>query len=506
MPAAATPGTPVPPAYKLCALHGVEVFEDGIYRGRPYSDAEIDEFVRNFERFGPRGLNLLTPPVVLGHEEDQRFLDKWEGAPTDLPAAGVVGRLYRGGPLNKLLADFVDVPVPVGSLINAKAYRKCSIEHFDRDRPFDAGNGQVFPELILRRIALLGGEVPQVKALADLPVAVFSYGDRRVAVYAKPSGGACFAFSDSKGPTVTINAAVLNKLKASKWAKAFADGVDRAMLEEKLKPLFPGITDWAAFDDNQMAMLALGCTAAPAAPATPPTMADPVPLDRPAIIAELVAQGQDATALEAMTDDDLRALYTQLTGNQFKDRAPAKPTPPAVQHADRQAAAALAQTHRLNAELEAANRRSLDRLKAARKTEVHAFCDTLVKEGRLLPAQRDKVERDLLKADDVTPAHQFADNGRTVSLTEYERDRRELSQWPVVVKFGERLRTGDDRDKAATEEVAKVVRFCDLNGDSMKAHGSDPKKLIELAKKKAEADKGFTAASLIGADAAAMVS
>jgi hypothetical protein len=49
--------------------------------------------------------------------------------------------------------------------IDTKAYRKVSAEIYDNfeDQGVDYG-------MALRRLALLGGEIPQVKALADLPM------------------------------------------------------------------------------------------------------------------------------------------------------------------------------------------------------------------------------------------------------------------------------------------------------------------------------------------------
>lgn len=471
---AKTPGTAVPPAYALCEMAGVEVFADGVYRGRAYTETECDELVANFAKFA----ELLTPTVVLGHEEDQSFLER-----TDLPAAGIVSRLYREG--NKLLADFKDVPEPVGALIAAKAFRKVSIEHYDADRPFESPDGKQYGELILRRVALLGSEIPQVKVLADLPVPVFSYADREIRVFKQTTGGLCFAFSEVTPvplKTADLKAPVLARLKASKFAKCFADAaVDRAQLEATLKGLFPGITDWSAFDDNQLVMLALGATApAPAAdkPADATAMAD-----RPAMISDLVAAGEDAAKLEAMTDEELKALHDTLTGaTPMSEKAKEEAT-----KMSESVKASLANNTRLNAQLDAANKRTAERLKAAKEADVTAFCDRMVKEGRLLPAQRDKIERDLKAADDVSPTHKFAEGDRTVSVTDYERDRREIAAWPVVMKFGEKLPGATSKETDEARETAAVQRFAETQADALKAAGRTPAqhvhKFTELRKK-----------------------
>jgi hypothetical protein len=186
-------------------------------------------------------------------------------------------------------------------------------------------------------------------------------------------------------------------------------------------------------------------------------------------------------------------------------KPPTKPAPPSsTVFAEQQAkmSAELERTKKLNAEYEANNKRTAERLQAARRTDVVAFCDQMVKEGRLLPAQRTKVERDLLEADDVTPAHKFSDNGSEVTLTKYERDRREIAAWPIVVKFGEKL-PGSGND--TNSELQKVVRFSEIYGDEIRKAGSTPKAMVDLAKKRSESDKNFTAASVIGESAAALV-
>ena len=62
-------------------IRGAEVFASGEHRGKSYTPRDIDAMVENFNRFsapkdgkaarGPR----LEVPAVIGHEEDQEFLD-----------------------------------------------------------------------------------------------------------------------------------------------------------------------------------------------------------------------------------------------------------------------------------------------------------------------------------------------------------------------------------------------------------------------------------------------
>jgi hypothetical protein len=497
--ATARPGKPVPPPYRPCEVRRVEVFAAGTHRGRVYSESDLDELVANFDKFGPTGLKLITPPTVLGHEEDQEFLER-----SDLPAAGVVSRLWREGP--KLYADFADVPEPVAGLINARAYRKVSIEHYDRERPFDAGDGRKFSDLILRRVALLGAEVPQVKALADLPIAVFSYADREVAVFKAPEGGAVFAFAEAR-PVSDPLAEKVKKLP--RFAQCFADGaLDRNALLDRIKAALPGVDSATldGLDDQQLMGLALGCPPVPeSTPADGAAGMQDYP-DRAAMIADLVAAGGDAAALEAMTDDELKAKYAALKGGQFRDKPVTTPatTPPPPAQTQTQAAAFAEQKRKLDAEIAAseAERKRLEaerkRAEADRKKARHeaavAFCDGLVRDGRMTPADRDAFFLpQLAAADDTDPCHKFSENGREEQVTEYERLRRRLASRPVTVKMGERLRAGGDGQ--SDEEVEKVQKFCELNG-----HHFPGKDLVAEFKAIRAKNPKATARQYLGAD------
>lgn len=110
-------------------------------------------------------------PAVLGHDEGQ-------------PAYGVAVKVWREG--DKLKADLVNIPKEVDDAIQAGAYFQTSAEVYDDtgEAGLPAGNG-----CMLRRIALLGADIPQVKTLADLPkpdgagnlkgVEIFAVGEHR---------------------------------------------------------------------------------------------------------------------------------------------------------------------------------------------------------------------------------------------------------------------------------------------------------------------------------------
>src|SRR5687767_5907384 len=106
----------------------------------------------------------LAPPLtavrlVPGHEEDESLLRR-----TDLPSFGEVSRLWRSG--EKLLCDVDGVPDEFADLVEAGRYDRVSAEFYN---PFTY-NGESFGPA-LRRVGVLGAEVPVVKTLADIPLA-----------------------------------------------------------------------------------------------------------------------------------------------------------------------------------------------------------------------------------------------------------------------------------------------------------------------------------------------
>jgi hypothetical protein len=140
-------------------LRDVEIFAAGEHRGKRYNSADLDEMVENFQRFSQGGKKPgFRVPLVIGHEESQDFLDR-----SDLPAAGWASKVYRAG--DTLKADFDDVPEKVARLLRGKAYRTVSSEVYDQPpEGLPKASGKM-----LRRVALLGGDIPQLKDLEEIP-------------------------------------------------------------------------------------------------------------------------------------------------------------------------------------------------------------------------------------------------------------------------------------------------------------------------------------------------
>jgi hypothetical protein len=144
----------------MVRVPGCTIFAAGTHRGKTYSVRDLDRMVENFRRFSTGPKALLHVPAVIGHDEDdeQEFLNR-----TDLPAAGWASRVWRDG--NSLKADFEDVAPKIARLIRNKRYRKVSSEVYDDCPEGIPGKGRM-----LRRVALLGGDIPAIKGLDDIPL------------------------------------------------------------------------------------------------------------------------------------------------------------------------------------------------------------------------------------------------------------------------------------------------------------------------------------------------
>lgn len=132
----------------LAELKDIEIFQAGTYRGKTYTEDDLTAMVKNFGELKEK----IKPTMVIGHSEDQKLLQD-----SGLPAAGWMDEVKKVG--SKLVASFKDVPKVVADLITKGAYKRISSEIYNNFE--DKG-------LALRRVALLGGEIPEVKTLQDV--------------------------------------------------------------------------------------------------------------------------------------------------------------------------------------------------------------------------------------------------------------------------------------------------------------------------------------------------
>lgn len=141
-----------------------------IFTAEPAGDVELpdggtrkawtrDRLLAVIENHGPSGRVAqkrpelaLENPVVIGHEEDSEFMRR-----TDTPAAAWIGSNLRMVG-DRLMAPFRDMPEKVKGWVDSGMFPKRSAEFY----PDYHGLGPV-----LRRVALLGGQIPAKKDLGE---------------------------------------------------------------------------------------------------------------------------------------------------------------------------------------------------------------------------------------------------------------------------------------------------------------------------------------------------
>lgn len=460
--AAAKPPVKPPPAGKGIVLPGVEVFAAGVWQGDVYTIADLDDIVDNFHALYP----TVEPPAKIGHDDEQEF--------SGMPAVGWVVDLWREGP--KLFADVEQVFPDVADLIEAGAYKKVSAEIYPKDRPPEGVRAEGY---VLKAIAFLGGELPHLKHLAQLPKPVrFAEKVRRRRLHLPPQ-------LVMMRPAFGLRTRVFFE----------ATPMDRKALEAQLKSIgwtdemiaaLSGVSDK---DLSAFVLLALAQAAGGGgggSGGTPPTpgQADvvwPDGMDRNAVIAELVAMGEDQAQLEAMPDADLLALYQQQLATMTEPPAPPAPAPaptpnpaPAPQPAPtprpapgpgrpspKRVTYSFAEQLRL-VRVEAARAARQETARAAAATlraGVHTFCEQMVKENKLTPAQvevgRDgkPIGKTLLLLLGLSAVRNFAEPDRPSPL---ELAMEEIRSRPPLRRYGEQLPDPIKRGRFA--EIAEGVK------------------------------------------------
>lgn len=223
----------------LYEIKGCEIFATGTWHGDKYSEEDLDHMVEAFPLVGYR------PPVKLGHTEKQKLLKD-----SGLPAAGWIEKIYRNG--KKLLADISSIPQKVYELIEKKAYDRISAEvYWDFD---DTVNKKKWPR-VLKAIALLGAEVPEVTTLDSISALYDATGREYHIAYAegaKPQ----MVIGRLKGETTTTVQTLIfpkgsfTEAEAIAWAKGHdfkADKVDETEDSFRLRQRDPGDFEEGSF-------------------------------------------------------------------------------------------------------------------------------------------------------------------------------------------------------------------------------------------------------------------
>lgn len=497
-------------------IKGMEIFAVGKHRDKDYTPRDLANMVENFRKFSTGSKPLLRVPAVLGHEETQEFLDR-----SDLPAAAWCDRVYtRGG---KLLSDWSNVPPKVAKLLNRKAYRRVSAEVYDEPPEGIPGQGKM-----LRRVAFLGGEIPQVKSLDDIPtveehaergerfrpvVTKFSEARRR------PRAGTWVVFGEVRpmnrddmlqmlarhGVDVEVCRDCPDQVLAEmlRVIDSKADAAASGMGGNDVNPTQSG-NPVAQVDDDDRANLVEDDVPEPkdddereAMKSQALKMFDRVRkmMDKcgykmaeagkfPENSSPDLAQMADASSYfqavkpqgsgQTGPASDSQVTGTSGEGIKFSERQVRKIVAAAVDQVRREFGGIREQTEQLAANTKRAN--------------ITKFCETMVQAGKVAPAELDPgdpknprptlIDR-LMRADARTTVHKFSENGKEVKLTELDLQMREIETRPQLVRFGERLKGGGAMAGRGTDaEVEKVEAHFEQFREQFERHGTKREDLV----------------------------
>lgn len=480
---------------KQYVMEAVEVFEIGTHKGDVYTGRDLNTIVRNFRRFyfcDPRP--LLVPPAVIGHEEDQKVL-----ARTDIPAGGWVKNCWVQN--TKLFLNIGNIPALVMKWIVAGLIKTVSAEIYldSGEAGLTAGFGPT-----LRRVALIGGDIPQVKSLGVLPrpvpekdpVVFFTEKNQKrwFLTNKLPPAGRLRYFAESR-----IN-------EATDMAPKMFDELKNAGLDDDMAKKM------AEYCSDPAKMKAMADMFGKAAPA-PATAGGAGGFDRAKCI-EFLSQkhGIDRVALDAKSDEELQAMMgnsmsdpsqAQMTDdNDEDDKDPEKmsddPTKLTAKTTDDQqdeldktgtslptAGVAIKQSEKAKvkkmsetaviSEIRQMHSESAARFNAFRKQlaaqqarelvaaekrkgdRVKKFCEDAIKAGKIAPAELDAgLRAQLLRADD-SRLLKFSEAGREFEGTELDMQIAAIESRPQLAIFSERMPTHDEKaaQQSRVEQILK---------------------------------------------------
>jgi len=499
-------------------LREVEIFSTGTHRGKTYTVNDLNDIVRNFEKSSrgkdpklavPLAVPRLQPgaPAVLGHEEEQKIL---EGS--DLPSAGWPSRVWRDG--NVLKADIEEVAPSVADAIRHRRYRTVSAEIYDEPPDGIQGKGKM-----LRRIAYLGADVPQVKNLKHLPMpeAHAESGARfdrinsnRVVlslVNATDSGRGywtCFSEVTQVEPNADE---LMQKLSQMGISAEALQGCPPAALAEMLRALEDAKNKPADMDEEAKIEKDEGELGEPHNEFDEPMPEDADDEKKKAYsekARKYMEAGRKMAERCGMKLDDMPGMGQADISKPMNPMGEGAPMPkqttlthkyaelkPFIEEAVKEAFAkhakgTLGELTKFHEEFQASER----------KKTVDSVCDRLFAEGKLTKPGRARLHAALMGADARTVVEKFSEGGKKVELTQFDQ----LVRFAEAVRpfTGERLHsasagnTGSDEEQ---EEVAKVEKFSETANiaRALEVQGKTPADFVEGFKKARKANPKLTA-------------
>jgi hypothetical protein len=381
---------PVPPAPTASTKALVEIFSAGqvLPSGKVADLPFLEKVVANWHQYQAKRTDGVRPApaylipaasITLGHEELSSIAKKYAER-TDLPALGWPADVQIVG--SKLCCRFKNVPVSLVQWIEAKLYTEISAEFYeDHD-----GLGPV-----LRRVSVLGAEIPKCKDLAPIPQ---------------------FFFDETEEQEQNILAFAEKTIKQSKTNQTLI-GVGNYVLKFSEKSL----------------------------------------MDRNQLIAALKDAGVDVSFINDATANEL--LASMLQALQKKAPAPnteppkGDDMPPAMNIEEEVKKQVAANTERIRKEVAAEMEKSkafhdaeLKRLQDERaRQEIAAFCEKY--KDRIYPYELDpKVGvtlQDRLFAMSDQKVLKFSEGGKEIALSPREAEMLAISKRPPVMKNREIL-------------------------------------------------------------------
>jgi hypothetical protein len=422
---------------QLANCRGVEIFRSGNWKGRPYTNSDLDRIVENFKKHSTGERPALRPQAVIGHEKDQSLLSN-----TGLFSVGEIKNLWREG--DYLKADIANIPKFMANLINGRAYNGISAEIYQYPPEGINAKGEM-----LRRVAFMGGDIPHIKSLAELPhcdYEGFSEELHPPPVFLKsnraPSaeverGGVFVIFSE----VIKMDRdAVIEKLY-SMSDEEFQPIADMVMGQETGNEDVPPPEDTDG--DGEVG-----------------ETGDVYEDDKPEEETPEIPEETPDVAKDPMTDDDKDEKvqkYSEFQGFQKK----------------------------LNGKMKAIEDKLIKADQEAKKTLVTNFCEAMLKEGRITsvhldnsnPKIRSLIES-LMAADSEAVVQTFSEGGKKFSMTELDLRMEEIRNWPVIAKFGEKMKSGKVM-KTTDEKRALVQTFAEQNPDVVGVTTKDEALFIE---------------------------
>lgn len=492
-------------------LPRVQVFATGKHRDKSYTPRDLDDMVENFNRFSTGPKALLRVPAVTGHEEqdEQELLNN-----SGIPALAWGTKLVREG--NHLYLDFEDMPAKVADLIRARRYRKVSAEVYDTPPNGIPGKGKM-----LRRVAFLGGDIPQIKSLDDIPMpevhsersprSRFAPGVRgmrlsgplKVTSIRQRPHGLWQVFSEVQPMDRQAMLDMLGKHGVD--VSGITDAVPDQVLADLLRVLEG--TEHAAENPppEQVAPEPQpgeesGTPAGKPGMGGDPTMMGDGPEDwpEPKDDAEKAAYrerckkymeharkmsakyGEDADDAEAIEDTDTTPSMMKDKGLPMKMSEVKALVARAVKDAlATQAKGSLGELQKFAEETRAAER----------KRAVESVIDRLGREGKLAPSERSAVHARLLRADARTVVSKFSEAGKTVEATEFDLQVRELER--RATRFGEQFKAPVSTENEGGEKET-VQKFAEMNTRAFELAGTSPKDFVSTWEKASSDEKART--------------